>query len=51
MDSEIVTMVIDGYKQIVVIAVPITFFIAACNIGINMIISAFTGGRLHMGGK
>lgn len=51
MDSEFVRIVIEGYKDVVVLAVPVTFFIAACNIGINMIVSAFMGGRLHMGGK
>ena len=51
MDNDFVVMVIQAYGEIIKIALPICFFIAACNIGINMIVSAFTGGRLHMGGK
>lgn len=51
MDNAFVVMVIEAYGEIVRIALPICLFIASCNIGINIIVSAFTGGRLHIGGK
>lgn len=51
MDNEFVVAVITAYGEVISVALPITFFIAACNIGINVIVSAFLGGRLHLGGK
>ena len=42
--------VIDGYTGILAAAVPITGFIGICNIGINLLYSAFIGKRLHFGG-
>lgn len=51
MDNDFVQACISAYIDVIEIALPITFFIAGCNIAINMIVGAFTGGRLHIGGK
>ena len=50
-ETEFIQFVIDQYAQILTLALPITFFIGACNISFNLIFSAFMGGRLHFGGK
>ena len=51
MQNEFVQEVLQAYQGILELALPICFFIAACNISINCIVAAFTGGRLHLGGK
>lgn len=48
--SAFVSMVLDFYANVLVTALPITVFIATTNIGINMLLSAFMGKRLHLGG-
>lgn len=41
---------IDAYKEVITSAVPIAAIIGMCNIGINILYSAFIGKRLHLGG-
>lgn len=48
---EYVQACVDAYAQILEIAIPITGFIACCNIGINVLVSAFIGKRIHFGGE
>ena len=45
-----VHLILDYYANVLVLALPITVFIATTNIGINMLLSAFMGKRLHLGG-
>lgn len=49
-NQDFVNAVINAYGQIVAAAAPIAAFIAACNIGINLILKAFTGHDLRIGG-
>lgn len=51
LDNPFVSVVIECYAEVISIALPITLFIGACNIGINVIVSAFLGGRIHLGGR
>lgn len=51
MDNAFVLGVIDMYEQLLALCLPIVFFIAACNIGINMLVTAFVSGKLRIGGK
>lgn len=44
--------VFSGYQSIVEAALPVTLLIASCHIGINIIVRAFSSGRLSLrGGK
>ena len=49
--TEFISDVLDGYKSIVAIGCPIVFFIGACNVAINIIVTAFFGGGLRIGKK
>lgn len=51
MNSEFVQTVIMGYNSIIELALPVVLFIAGCNIGINIIVTAFCTGKLKIGGK
>ena len=44
------TWIIEAYRGLIVTALPVAFFIAACNIAINILFNAFSGGRLRIGG-
>lgn len=45
------TWCIEAYARLVAVAMPIVFFIGACNIGINIIINAAFHGKLKIGGR
>lgn len=47
---DIVQSIIDAYVSVIGYAVPIAFTIACCNIGINIVVAAFTNGNLKIGG-
>lgn len=47
--SDFYIEVLKGYIEMVKTGLPIAFTIAACNICFNIIISAFSGGRLRIG--
>lgn len=51
MQFDFVHEVLMGYKSLVAAAAPVAFVIAACNIGINIILKAFTNGKLQIGGR
>ena len=41
--------VISGYFELIKAGLPVALFIAASNVGFNILISAFSGGRLRFG--
>lgn len=41
---------IDAYANLLSYAAPILFLFCACNISINIIVSAFMGKKIHFGG-
>ena len=47
--SDFYTEVLTGYMAMLQAGLPVAFFISACNIAFNLIISAFSGGRLRFG--
>ena len=47
--SDFYTEVITGYLTIIQASLPVALFIAGCNVGFNILISAFCGGRLRFG--
>lgn len=52
MDSAtFISEVLSGYKDLVSAGLPIVFFIGACNVAINTIVSAAFGGELRFGRK
>lgn len=51
MDSPFVQAAIYAYSRLVALAMPVVLLIGSCNIGINMIIGAFMGGKLRIGGR
>ena len=50
-DQEFFQAVLEGYQKLMTASLPVAFVIAACNISFNLIISAFSGGRLRFGGR
>lgn len=52
-DSQVINTFVSGvlaaYTDLLRVGLPVAFFIAACNIGINIIITAFSGGKLRIG--
>lgn len=48
--SEYVSAVMDAYGTLLLYAMPVAALIGMCNIGINIILTAFFGGGLHIGG-
>lgn len=48
--QEFIAAVLSGYKTILESALPICFFIGACNVSFNIICSACFGGKLRFGG-
>lgn len=51
MDAPFVQACIDAYASLVGLAMPVVLFIGSCNIAINMLVSAFMGGKIRIGGK
>lgn len=47
--SSFISEVLSGYKDLVAAGLPIVFFIGACNVAINTIVSAAFGGELRFG--
>lgn len=47
--EDFIFSVMHGYEDMIEAGLPIAFFIAACNIAFNLIITAFSGGRLRFG--
>lgn len=47
--SDFISNCIQGYSDMISAGLPVAFFIAACNIAFNLIITAFSGGRLRFG--
>lgn len=43
--------VLSGYRVLITAGLPIVFFIGACNVAINTIVSAAFGGDLRFGRK
>lgn len=41
--------VLETYTNLLGIGLPIAFFIGACNVGINIVLSAAFGGKLRIG--
>lgn len=50
MDSPFVQACIQAYAQLIALAAPVVLFIGGCNIGINIVVNAFMGKGLHIGG-
>lgn len=50
MDSDFVQACIHAYGELVGLAMPVVLFIGGCNIAINLIVNAFMGKGLHIGG-
>lgn len=48
--TDFVNATISAYASIAAICVPIVAIIGMCNIGINVLINAFMGHGLHIGG-
>lgn len=48
-NTEFYNAVLNGYQSLLAAALPVAFFIAACNVGFNVLISAFSGGKLRFG--
>lgn len=40
---------LNGYLSIIKAGLPVAFFIATCNVGFNIIITAFSGGGFRFG--
>lgn len=49
--STFINEVLTGYKELVSAGLPIVFFIGACNVAINTIVTAAFGGGLRFGRK
>ena len=47
--QEFYNAVCAGYLSVITASLPVALFIAACNVSFNIIISAFSGGRLTFG--
>lgn len=47
--QEFINYVLGGYQDMISAGLPVAFFIAACNVAFNIIISSFSGGRLRFG--
>lgn len=51
MENAFVQACIDAYNELLALCMPTVFFIAACNLCINMLVCAFMTGKLRIGGK
>lgn len=51
MDSAYVQACMNGYAAVIQNALPVALFFAGCSIIVNTVITAFTSGKLRIGGK
>ena len=47
--AEFYVQVCYGYLSVLMATLPVALFIASCNVGFNLIITAFSSGRLTFG--
>lgn len=51
MNHPFVVAAIQAYASLLALALPVTFFIGASNMAINILFNAFFHGKLKIGGK
>lgn len=49
--ADVAQLCIDNYVEVLAIALPVSVTIGLVNMVLNMLLSAFFGGKLQIGGK